>query len=177
MVDTRTQSAIKKAFVDAGITPMQSGVWKKYVPTSFMPKGSPAACQILNQVCKLQDKRAISAYLFACGLDDQNPEDWGDVDSLRAEGLVIPDVDGLSSEEEGEGDMEDEMEEEEEGELEETEEKEPEETEENETDDNALNLRLPSPELLSSSDDDEEYEAGQMEETQRDLRAQKRCRR
>ena len=81
----RTQATIRKAFVDAGITPMQSGVWKKYVPTSFMPKGSPAACQILNQVCKLQDKMAISAYLFACGLDDQNPEDWGDVDSLRAE--------------------------------------------------------------------------------------------
>ena len=81
--------------------------------SSFMSQGSHAACQILHQVCKLQDTRAISAYLFQCGLDDdQNPEDWGDVDSLRAESLVMPIVAGLSSdEEEGAGETEDEMEE------------------------------------------------------------------
>ena len=80
-----------------------------------MSQGSHAACQILHQVCKLQDTRAITAYLFQCGLVDQNPEYWGDVDSLRAEGLVMPIVAGLSSdEEEGEGETEDEMEEEEE---------------------------------------------------------------
>jgi hypothetical protein len=131
-------------------------------------------------VCKLQDTRAISAYLFECGLDDQNPEDWGDVDSLRAEGLVIPIVAGLSSdEEEGEGETEDEMEEEEEEEPEETEEKEPEETEEKDEEENAQNLVMPSPEGLSSSDEEEDEDegVGQMEVTQRDLRARKRCRR
>ena len=89
------------SFVDAGITPMKPGVWKKlYVQSSFICQGSPAACQILQQMCKFQDRRAISAYLFECGLNDPNPEDWGDVDSLRAEGLVIPIVAGLSSDEE-----------------------------------------------------------------------------
>ena len=84
----------------------------------FMSEGSPAACQILHRVCKLEDRRAISAYLFQCGLDDQNPEDWGDVDSLRADGLVMPIVAGLSSdEEEAEGETEEKMEEEEEEEA------------------------------------------------------------
>jgi hypothetical protein len=36
LVDARTQAAIRKAFVDAGITPMKPGVWKKYVQSSFM---------------------------------------------------------------------------------------------------------------------------------------------
>ena len=114
----------------------------------------------------------MSAYLFECGLDDQNPEDWGEVDLLRAEGLVIPIVAGLSSdEEEGEGETEDEMEEEEE--------EEPEETEEKDKEENAQNLVMPSPEGLSSSDEEEEEdeEVGQMDVTQRDLRARKRCRR
>ena len=122
----------------------------------------------------------MSAYLFECGLDDQNPEDWGEVDLLRAEGLVIPIVAGLSSdEEEGEGETEDEMEEEEEEEPEETEEKEPEETREKDKEENEQNLVMPSPEGLSSSDEEEDKDegVGQMDVTQRDLRARKRCRR
>ena len=145
-----------------------------------MSQGSHAACQILHQVCKLQDSRAISAYLFQCELDDQNPEDWGDVDSFQAQGLVMPIVAGLSSdEEEGKEETEDEMEEEEEEESEETEEKEPEETEEKGKEENAQNLVTPSPEGLSASDgkEDEDEGVGQMDVTQRDLRARKRCRR
>ena len=67
---------------------------------------------------KLQEKKAMSAYLVKCGLDDQDPEDWDDADTLLKEGLtldglVIPDVDGLTSDEEaGEGEEGDEMEEE-----------------------------------------------------------------
>ena len=67
---------------------------------------------------KLQEKKAMSAYLLKCGLDDQDPEDWDNPDTLLKEGhtldgLVIPDVDGLTSDEEaGEGEKGDEMEEE-----------------------------------------------------------------
>ena len=54
LVDARTQAAIRKAFVDAGITPMKPGVWKKHVQPFFMSQGSPAACQILHASCKTQ---------------------------------------------------------------------------------------------------------------------------
>ena len=76
-----------------------------------MPKGSPAACSILHQVLKLQEQRAISAYLLKCGMDDQDPEEWDDVDSLAQEGL---DAEGLQShegEEDRDKEEEDEMEE------------------------------------------------------------------
>ena len=39
------------------------------------------------QVLKLQDERAINAYLFKSGFDDQDPQDWDDVDTSHAEGL------------------------------------------------------------------------------------------
>jgi len=45
------------------------------------------------------------------GLDDQDPQDWDDVDTLHAEGLGIADVEVLSpDEQEGDGDQKDEME-------------------------------------------------------------------
>ena len=71
------------------------------------------------------------------------------------------------------------MEEEEEEEPEETEEKEPEETEEKDKEENAQNLVMPSHEGLSSSDEEEDEDEGlgQMDLTQRDLGARKRCRR
>ena len=76
-----------------------------------MSKGSPSACSILHQVLKLQEQRAISAYLLKCGMDDQDPQEWDDVDTLAREGL---DAEGLQSDE-GEEDRdkeeEDEMEE------------------------------------------------------------------
>ena len=65
-----------------------------------------------------RQKRAIGAYLLQCDLDDKDPEDWDDADTLRKEGLsleglVVPDVDGLTSDEEArEGEEEVEMEEE-----------------------------------------------------------------
>ena len=108
-----------------------------------MTKGAPAACDILHQVFKLQEKKAISAYLLKCGLDDQDPEDWDDADvllgeGLNLEGLVMPDVDGLTSDEEaGEGEKGDESEEEEEMEE-------------------VTHLRVPSPVLPPSSSEDEE---------------------
>ena len=64
-----------------------------------MSKGSPEVSNILHQVFKLQDREGISRYLLKCGLDDQDPLDWDDVDALSMEGLVLPDVDGLSSDE------------------------------------------------------------------------------
>ena len=88
-----------KALMDACITPFKPGSWKQYVQSSFMSRAAPKACNILHQVFKLQEERAISAYLFKCGLDDQDPLDWDDVDALSMEGLVMPDVDGLSSDE------------------------------------------------------------------------------
>ena len=108
--EKKTKDAITKAFVDAGITPFQEGVWKKYVESSFLSKGSPAASHILHQVHQLQTKKAISAYLFRLGLDDQNPEDWNDDEVLRRD-LVVPDADDPSSDEEegpreGEGGVE-----------------------------------------------------------------------
>ena len=71
--EQRTKDAIKKSFQDAGITPFKDGEWKKYVETSFQTQGTPAASHILHKVHKLQQKTAISAYLFKLGLDDQNP--------------------------------------------------------------------------------------------------------
>jgi len=50
-------------------------------------------------VHQLQTNKAISAYLFRLGLDDQNPEDWNDDEVLRT-GLVVPDADDPSSDEE-----------------------------------------------------------------------------
>ena len=70
-----TKDAIKKSFQDTGITPFKDGEWKKYVETSFQTQGAPAASHILHKVHKLQQKNAISAYLFKLGLDNQNPED------------------------------------------------------------------------------------------------------
>ena len=67
--------------------------------SSFLSKGSPAASHILHQVHQLQTKKAISAYLFRLGLDNQNPEDWNDDEVLRT-GLVVPDADDPSSDEE-----------------------------------------------------------------------------
>ena len=95
----KTQDAIKKAFQDAGITPFKDGQWKQYVETSFLAKGSPAASHVLHEVHKLQNKNAISAYLFNSGLDDQNPEDWNDHE-VRMD-LVVPDPSDPSSDEEG----------------------------------------------------------------------------
>ena len=86
-----------------------------------MSRADPKACNILHQVFKLQEERAISAYLFKCGLDDQDPRDWDDVDTLRAEGLgtSILDVEVLTPDnQEGDGDQKDDMEEEEEEEEE-----------------------------------------------------------
>ena len=57
--------------------------------SSFMTKGAPAACDILHQVFKLQEKKAISVYFLKCGLDDQDPEDWDDADVLLGEGLTL----------------------------------------------------------------------------------------
>ena len=51
----KTQEAITRAFVDAGITPFRDGKWKLYVPESFMNKGAPDACHILHQVFKLHE--------------------------------------------------------------------------------------------------------------------------
>ena len=95
----KTQDAIKKAFVDAGITPFEDGQWKQYVEPSFLPKGSSAASHILHEVHwhKLQHKNAISAYLFNLGLDNQNPEDWNDHEVSKD--LVVPDPSDPSSDE------------------------------------------------------------------------------
>ena len=118
---------------------------------------------------KLQEKKAISAYLLKCGLDDQDPEDWDDADvllgeGLNLEGLVMPDVDGLTSDEEaGEGEKGDEMEEEEEMEevthlrvpspiL-------PEDEEEVEV----THLRVPSPVLTTDEEEVEDEEGGEEE--------------
>jgi hypothetical protein len=81
-----TEDAIKKAFQDAGITPFKDGEWKKYVESSFLAQ--PAAWHILHKVHKLQQKNAISAYLFSLGLEDpsQNPEDWNFSDPREGEG-------------------------------------------------------------------------------------------
>ena len=146
----KTQIAIRKAFVAAGITPFQDGKWKLYVQSSFMTKGAPAACDILHQVFKLQEKKAISVYLLKCGLDDQDPEDWDDADvllgeGLNLEGLVMPDVDGLTSDEEaGEGEKGDESEEEEEMEE-------------------VTHLRVPSPILTEDEEEVEDEEGGEEE--------------
>ena len=56
-----TQNAIKKAFVNAYITPYKSGAWKQYVESCFMSRAAPQACSILHQVLQLQDETAISA--------------------------------------------------------------------------------------------------------------------
>jgi len=93
------------------------------VQSFFMSGAAPKACNFLHQVFKLQDERAISAYryLFKCGLDDQDPQDQDDVDTLHAEGHGngIPDVEVLSpDEQEGDGDQKDEMKDEEEEEEE-----------------------------------------------------------
>ena len=110
--EQRTKDAIKKSFQDAGITPFKDGEWKKYVETSFQTQGTPAASHILHKVHKLQQKTAISAYLFKLGLDDQNPEDWDDHE-VRMD-LVVPDPCDPSSDEggdsregEGGGEMQD----------------------------------------------------------------------
>ena len=122
----------------------------RYVQSSFMTKGAPAACDILHQVFKLQEKKAISVYLLKCGLDDQDPEDWDDADvllgeGLNLEGLVMPDVDGLTSDEEaGEGEKGDEMEEEEEMEE-------------------VTHLRVPSPILTEDEEEVEDEEGGEEE--------------
>jgi hypothetical protein len=84
--------------VDAGITPLEPGAWKQYVQSPFMSQANPQACNILHQVFKLQEQRGISAYLFKCGLDDQDPQDWDDVDTLHAEGLVEFILSGFSLE-------------------------------------------------------------------------------
>ena len=59
----------------------------------------------------MQEERAISAYLLKCGMDDQDPEEWDDVDSLAREGLnaegLLPD----EGEEDRDKEREDEMEE------------------------------------------------------------------
>ena len=102
---------------------------------------------------KLQEKKAMSAYLLKCGLDDQDPEDWDNPDTLLKEGhtldgLVIPDVDGLTSDEEaGEGKKGDEMEEDK-------------EKEEEEEEVLAPSLRIPSPNMAVSSEEDEEVRRG-----------------
>ena len=149
----KTQEAITRAFVDAGITPFRDGKWKLYVPESFMNKGAPDACHILHQVFKLQEETAISAYLFKCGLDDQDPADWDDTHVLLGEGLieglVVPEVDGLTSDEESaKGEKGDEMEEEEEME---------------EVTQAYTHLRAPSP-ILADDDEDVEDEEGGEEE-------------
>jgi hypothetical protein len=95
----KTQDAIKKAFQDAGITPFKDRKWKQYVESSFLAKGSPDANHILHEVHKLQQKNAISAYLFDLGLDDQNPENWNDLE-VRTD-LVVPDPSDPSSDEGG----------------------------------------------------------------------------
>ena len=58
-----------------------------------MSGAAPKACNILHQLSRLQDERAISAYLFKCGLDDQDPQAWDDVDTLHTEGIGISDAD------------------------------------------------------------------------------------
>jgi hypothetical protein len=110
MQTDRVREAIKKAFTQAGITPFQSGAWERYVESAPMTKGSPQVSNILHQVCLLQEKQAISSCRYKCGLDDQDPKGWDDVDTQSAEGLVVPKVDGLSSDEdEREGETGDEM--------------------------------------------------------------------
>ena len=66
---------------------------------SFLAKGSPATSHILHKVHKLQQKNAVSAYLFSLGLDDQNPEDWNDHEVRKD--LVVPDPSDPSSDEGG----------------------------------------------------------------------------
>ena len=105
----------------------------------------PKACNILHQVFKLQDERAISAYLFKCGLDDQDPQNWDDIDTLHAEGLGIADVEVLSpDEQEGDGDQQDEMEVEE---------------KEEEAEKATAVLKIPSPIPPSSSEEEEVTES------------------
>ena len=91
------QCGAEDSFQDAGITPFKDGEWKKYVETSFQTQGTPAASHILHKVHKLQQKTAISAYLFKLGLDDQNPEDWNDDEVRQDQDLVVPDPSDLSS--------------------------------------------------------------------------------
>ena len=117
---------------------------------------------------KLQEKKAISVYLLKCGLDDQDPEDWDDADvllgeGLNLEGLVMPDVDGLTSDEEaGEGEKGDEMEEEE---MEEVTHLRvpspilPEDEEEVEV----THLHVPSPVLTTDEEEVEDEEGGEEE--------------
>ena len=57
----KTQIAIQKAFMDACITPFKPGSWKQYVQSSFMSRAAPKACNILHQVFKLQEERAVRA--------------------------------------------------------------------------------------------------------------------
>ena len=60
-----------------------------------------AASHVLHEVHKLQQKNAISAYLFQVnfGRADQNPEDWNDHE-VRTD-LVVPDPSDPSSDEGG----------------------------------------------------------------------------
>ena len=64
----------------------------------FLPPNMTQWLQPLDLVvCGL-----ISAYLFKCGLDDQDPRDWDDVDTMLTEGLGILDVEDEVEEEEEE---------------------------------------------------------------------------
>ena len=63
------------------------------------PASRVQASHILHEVHKLQQKNAISAYLFRSGLDDQSPEDWNDHE-VRTD-LVVPDPSDPSSDEGG----------------------------------------------------------------------------
>ena len=117
---------------------------------SFLAKGSPAASHVLHEVHKLQNKNAISAYLFNSGLDDQNPEDWDDHE-VRMD-LVVPDPSDPSSDEggdsrEGEGG----------GEMEGT----------------APVLIIPSP-VVSSSEEEEDLEHDMEEQEEKKEASRKR---
>ena len=79
-----------------------------------MSQGSPRACSILHQVLKLlsqlQEQRGLNAYLLKCGMDDQDPQEWDDVDSLAQEGLDAEDLQSDEGEEDRDKEEEDEME-------------------------------------------------------------------
>jgi hypothetical protein len=72
-----------------------------FVGAQHRPEPLAASARVSGAAQKAtsSDERAISAYLiiiiiiiiiilFRCGLDDQNPQDWDDIDTLHAEGLV-----------------------------------------------------------------------------------------
>ena len=120
---------------------------------SFLAKGSPATSHILHKVHKLQQKNAVSAYLFSLGLDDQNPEDWNDHEVRKD--LVVPDPSDPSSDEggdsrEGEGG----------GEMQGT----------------APVLNIPGPSPVTSSSEEEEDLEHDMEEEQEEKKEASRKR-